>query len=437
MDRFRNRNFQGYEESDDSDIIEKISESTSFSDDEIIKKQLLNIDAKDIECKRNKEEFEDLIRCYICLLPSNNPVICRYCGNIACKTCFYKWVESHAKCGCCRKRIIKSDLISPPIIEKIYGFLTKVRNEDKKDKQCILHQEKILYFCANCIEKFCGKCLFFNSEESKKHLEHNILEYSEIKKSNYNELINQLVSAKETMNTINVNTKIYEKYKEENKIKYNVAIKAIEFFSSLIINKFQEKDNTIIQNTEKLKNLKEEINTNCMSISKNLQKIEKIEKPIDNFNIDKYYLKIKEEIDNVKELENSIEKVQNNNNNLKFKTINFPIKKLYKDIIKKEFVINDIPFKFKDEDNEYISITIPNNFYKKDEKKTFYLYPMLTFNDKIYEFSKDEEKEKENRINIINSNNTSFNYKTFIKINDLSQTEENAFNFSINIFTIY
>ena len=205
---------------DENSKIKFGSDSSSFSDEEAFKKKypLLDIDFKNLENNKRNEEYEDLIRCYICLQPSNIPVICRYCGNIACKTCFYKWVESHGKCGCCRKKIKKIDLISPPIIEKMRGFLKKVGNENKKDKKCILHHEKILYFCVNCIQNFCGKCLCFNSEESKKHIGHKILEYSEIKKSNYNELINQLVSAKEAMNTINVNTKIYKKYKEENKI---------------------------------------------------------------------------------------------------------------------------------------------------------------------------------------------------------------------------
>ena len=86
---------------------------------------------------------------------SVSPVMCRYCGNIACKTCFYRWVEDNYKCGCCRKTISRPDLISPPIIDKIKGFLKNV--EKKNNDECILHNEKILYFCVNCIKKFCGK----------------------------------------------------------------------------------------------------------------------------------------------------------------------------------------------------------------------------------------------------------------------------------------
>ena len=50
--------------------------------------------------------------------------------------------------------------------------------------------------------------------------------------------------------------------------------------------------------------------------------------------IDKNYSKLKKEIDDVHKLENEIKTIQNNNNNFEFKTINFPIKKLYKDLKK-------------------------------------------------------------------------------------------------------
>ena len=302
---------------EDSDLKDKFDDSESFSsgssctpiDYEMkFKKKypLMNNDFKKIEKNDEVVEYNDLIKCYICLQPSQNPVICRYCGNIACKTCFYKWVETHHKCGCCRKNISKHELISPPIIGKINGFLKHI-DEKNKENQCILHQEKILYFCANCIKEFCGKCLFFNSEESKNHTGHKILEYSKIKKSNYKDLINKLNKSKEIINDINVNSKIYDNYKLDNKIKYNIAMNTLDFFKKIITKKFNEKNQTIAKNTDKLNNIKEEINNNCQFISKNLQKIEEIEKPLENFNIEKNHKNLKKGIENVEDIKKVIE----------------------------------------------------------------------------------------------------------------------------------
>jgi hypothetical protein len=70
---------------------------------------------------------------------------------------------------------------------------------------------------------------------------------------------------------------------------------------------------------------------------------------------------------------------------------------------------------------------------------------MLTFNDKLYEFKCMKEKDINNSINseidennnVINCNNNLFDFKAFIKLNDLDKTKENVFYFSIYIFSIY
>lgn len=446
---------------EDSDLKDKFDDSESFSsgssctpiDYEMkFKKKypLMNIDFKKIEKNDEVVEYNDLIKCYICLQPSQNPVICRYCGNIACKTCFYKWVETHHKCGCCRKNISKHELISPPIIGKINGFLKHI-DEKNKENQCILHQEKILYFCANCIKEFCGKCLFFNSEESKNHTGHKILEYSKIKKSNYKDLINKLNKSKEIINDINVNSKIYDNYKLDNKIKYNIAMNTLDFFKKIITKKFNEKNQTIAKNTDKLNNIKEEINNNCQFISKNLQKIEEIEKPLENFNIEKNHKNLKKGIENVEDIKKVIENTHCMYNELEFKTIHFSIEQQYKDIInnkKNKIEKNLIYIEIMVEDNENICITIPNNYVEKKTKKTFYLFPMLMLNNnKLYEFnifkikdinnSMDSDEENKKINNITNCVDDSFNYKAFIKINELNQTGENKFYFSFYIFSVY
>ena len=103
---------------------------------------------------------EELTKCYICLNQSVNPVICRFCGNMACKKCFTKWIETNSKCAVCRKNIKKEDLISPPIIKNINNYINKLE-EEKSHEICKIHNEKILFFCMKCLKKYCGKCLFF------------------------------------------------------------------------------------------------------------------------------------------------------------------------------------------------------------------------------------------------------------------------------------
>ena len=393
------------------------------------------------------EDYNDLIKCYICLNPSISPVICRFCGNIACRSCFTKWVNTHFKCGCCRKNMTSFDLISPPIIGKINNYLKDIQNKKELD-QCLIHKEKILFFCVNCIKKYCGKCLAFNNEESKKHIGHKILDYSEIKNSQYNELINKLDSAQEITQEININSKIYDIYKIENKIKFMNSISAIDTLKDLIFKKFEEKNNLITNNTENLIEIKERLNENYKYIYINLQKIEKIEKPIENFNVEKNCQKLKNEIDKVKEIENQIEKIQNNNNEIEFKTFNFSVSKNKKEIMKsknKIIIKSPIYLEIQTEDESYFSIIIPKIFEKKEKiKKNFFLIPMVNINSKIYEFRKiynkdinnsmdseedEEEAKKKNNLDFIN-------YKSIIKLNELKEGD-NKFNFTVYGFSIY
>lgn len=410
-------------------------------------KKYFNFYKKKQEEKKNEiEEYDKLIKCYICFNPSNNPVICRYCGNIACKNCFYKWINNHYNCGCCRKNITIKDLISPPIINKINEFLKDIQNKSKID-QCLEHKEKFLYFCVNCSKKYCGKCLYFNSEESKKHSGHKIFDYSEVKKSKYNELFNQLVVANETDMKINENSKIYDNYILENKIKYENANFALNEFKNIIQNKYKEKNNLISENQKQLFNTKNEINDICKNITNNLKKIENFEKSIENFNPQKNCEKLGNKLEIVKNLENKIEKNQIINNELNFNIFNFEIKITKKEILKSinKSIVIKVPI--------YIEIQLEkeSNFsiiiYKEDSiKKEVYLYPILKLKNEIYQFKriivKDinnsmEENNDENG-NIINNDiyDDYYKYKLFINLNKLDDGE-NIFKFIIHKISIF
>jgi hypothetical protein len=385
------------------------------------------------EEKYNKENFEygNLIKCFICLNPSINPVICRYCGNIACEKCFSKWLNTQNKCGCCRKYMARNDLIAPPIIGKINEFLNNIKDKVEFD-QCKQHKEKYLFYCVNCIKKYCGKCLFFMSEESKKHIGHKILDYEDIKNTKYNDLINELESANEETNKIDVCPKIYNDYKFENKIKFENSNIALDNFKKHIFKEFEEKNNSIDKKIDDLYKIKNKIKETCKVIYNNLQKLENPQKPIEDFDCFKYCEILKNNIKDVTDIENQIEKIQNKNNKIEFKTTYFQIVKTYEEIIKsikKSLIIKvpiNIEIKLADEDDSYFSIIIPEKFTDKNENKIIHLFPVVTFKNKIYNFKrniiKDEDKNiEENKIK--NSN-----FVTFISVKELDN-RKNVFKY--------
>ena len=79
----------------------RVESDYSSSDSE---KDLVNINT----------DISDFTKCYICLNFSKEPIICRYCGNLACKKCLDKWKKNNDKCGVCRKIIPKDDTVRMP-----------------------------------------------------------------------------------------------------------------------------------------------------------------------------------------------------------------------------------------------------------------------------------------------------------------------------------
>ena len=443
---------------DEKNEIEEL-ESFSFPNDKkkyIVEQQKKYFDfykkkkeEKEIENKnknKNKKEFEDfnvLIKCYICFNTSKDPVICRFCGNVACKNCFYKWINIHHNCGICRKYITKNDLISPPIIGKINEYLKDIQNKYKIE-QCLKHKEKYLYFCVNCSKKYCGKCLYFNSKESKNHLEHKILDYTEIKNSKYNDLINQLIVADEIK--VNDNSKIYDNYILENKIKFENINFALNEIKSIIYNKYNEKNNLISENRKESSNTKDEISHICKNISVNLKKFENIGKSIENFNPQQNFEKLSYKLKKVKDLENKVDEIHKIYNNIDFKTLNFEIKKNKKEIweSEKESIIINAPIymEIQLEDDTYFSIVI----YKEDlQKNEIYLCPMLKFKSELYQFIRKKikdinnsmEQEKDENENKISNDlyDDYIKYKVFINLDKLDDGD-NTFNFMIHKISI-
>ena len=243
----------------------------------------------------------DLTKCYICLNQTVDPVICRFCGNMACEKCFYRWIETNSKCAVCRKNIKKEDLISPPIIKNLNNYINKLENERSHDI-CKIHNEKILFFCMKCLKKYCGKCLFFGSEEAQKHQGHNIIDYLLFKNSKYNDIINKLETSKDIKENVEEIILKNDNYKDEIKIIYEISKVAFKTFQKIIENKLQNKIDVISQYSGELKNSKEDLDKNYNDIIQNLNKLQKIDDKIENFDINKSKDELSNILDKIKEL---------------------------------------------------------------------------------------------------------------------------------------
>jgi len=219
-------------------------------------------------------------------------------------------------CGYCRKILTRFDYIDVPFMKYFPQLINYNKNlEEKKanlEEQnkilnkklnfnlCNKHKEKILYYCFNCNEKLCGICTSFTNKESNIHIGHKIFEYSEIKKSKYNEIINQLDMAKEQEKEIYNKINEYEDIKIFNEFKFKKEKQLLDKICTEIESRYIENELKIKGKESKLSKINKKVEEKCKAIKKDLVKIESLDKMIDHMNVDE----IKKEFKSLKNAEN-------------------------------------------------------------------------------------------------------------------------------------
>ena len=383
----------------------------------------------------------DLTKCYICLNQTVDPVICRFCGNMACEKCFYRWIETNSKCAVCRKNIKKEDLISPPIIKNLNNYINKLENERSHDI-CKIHNEKILFFCMKCLKKYCGRCLFFGSEEAQKHQGHNIIDYLLFKNSKYNDIINKLETSKDIKENVEEIILKNDNYKDEIKIIYENSKVAFKTFQKIIENKLQNKIDVISQYSGELKNSKEDLDKNYNDIIQNLNKLQKIDDKIENFDINKSKDELSNILDKISKIKSESLNFQNSKINIELKLNNFTISTNYNNILKaKEKELYFIRPRFvkmklmeENEKENFLKIIIPNN-----NKSSFFIYVLIKLNNnKIYpfQFLENEDNIEDGNIKISNDElNKECDKQFFIAYIPKGELSENNNNFDFYYYS--
>ena len=213
----------------------------------------------------------------------------------------------------------------------------------------------------------------------------------------------------------------------------------------MIENKLQEKINSVSKFSGELKDAKDDLEKNNNEIILNLNKLEKIDKQIENFDVNKS----KEELDlllnkiNLLTI-NSIH-MQNKEIKIDFKLNYFSIIKNYNELVsaKDKFLLINEPLLIKmklveveeKEGQSFLKIIIQSK-----NKTSFFVFILLKFNNKIYHFklkNKDDNNDdiKINVLDELKEKEGKKVYITSIPKNELSQTN-NIFYFSNYIFSI-
>ncbi|CAI2367931.1 unnamed protein product [Moneuplotes crassus] len=104
----------------------------------------------------------EILTCNICCSnKSEEFMICRFCGNNACNSCWDSVTKKKSKCFYCLQKITHQDLIRNLMVEQIRQKekIIDSRYKNQLVKKCFVHKRAGKLFCENCCCFICTECV--------------------------------------------------------------------------------------------------------------------------------------------------------------------------------------------------------------------------------------------------------------------------------------
>ena len=272
--------------------------------------------------EKERNNIRDKLVCYLCFGKIKRARLCLNCKKIACENCVKNMLLKHAKCLNCKKPSTLDDMFLLPFMDDLTSFFINIENnqikekekerekvikeinqrnfiidEDEDDdgngnfinnninnnrrnnfeekeeknkikKKCEKHRDKFIeYYCFQCKEYLCAKCLLIiNKSVFERHSDHTILPIVDFKKYNikdavdeYNKLNNSKKEIDNLLSECNLRIKNLTTKKE-------VLIKHIEEAKKQLESNIIEKINILKDISTTLENKKETIENSIDSV---------------------------------------------------------------------------------------------------------------------------------------------------------------------------
>ena len=275
------------------------------------------LNKKESEEERQKREMiekerngiRDKLVCYLCFGKIKKARLCLNCKKLACEDCVKNMLLKHAKCLNCKQPASLENIVLLPFMDDLTSFFINIENNQIKEKEkdikqrnfiidedddnnnninnnynkrnninkekeerikkkCQTHPDKYIeYYCFQCKEYLCEKCLLiFKQSVIERHNNHTILPIVEFKKYNIKEAIdeyNKLNNSKKDIDNLlsecNLRIKKLTTKKE-------IALKNIEEAKKQFESKIIEKINILKDISTTLGNKKDTIENSIDSV---------------------------------------------------------------------------------------------------------------------------------------------------------------------------
>ena len=304
------------------------------------------------EKEKERNDIRDKLKCYLCFGKINRARLCLNCKKIACENCVKNMLLKHSKCLNCKKPSTLNDIILLPFMDDITNYFINIennqnqkkhienqrniiideddneediiinnnnyrRNADNEEKnriRCSKHNDKFIeYYCFQCGEHLCPKCLlFFKQSVIEKHKEHTIASLSDLKTYNIKEAIeeyNKLKNSKDELNELFSECQLKLK---KLAIKKEVALKNLEEVKKETEWNFTEKINILKDLSKSIESKKEILENSIDSVPNSFINIINQKDLIQGKQILKELKKINSQLKSFDDLNPRIESKKNN-----------------------------------------------------------------------------------------------------------------------------
>ena len=298
--------------------VNKSNKTFMFSKDKspLKKKETEEEKRKRLLSEQERNGIRDQLNCYLCFGKINKARLCLNCQKIACENCVKNMLLKHAKCLNCKKPASLDTIVPLPFMDDLTNFFINIENEQNKNQikekeqrnfiidedeegengqnmmqlnhrqikeekqniikiKCQKHREKYVeYYCFQCKEYLCPKCLlFFNKSSVDKHQGHSIIPITDFKKYNIKEAVDEYNKLNNSYNELDKLLSECQLRIKQLTVKKDITLKNLEETKKQLESNFIEKINLLKNISTTIENKKDSVENSIDSVPNSFSNI--------------------------------------------------------------------------------------------------------------------------------------------------------------------
>eukprot|EP00899_Mesostigma_viride_P013443 jgi/Mesvir1/2209/Mv09854-RA.1 len=193
---------------------------------------------------REGSALAEIFRCYICLGKVDKAQMCPKCSKMCCLGCIQRWLEEQRpQCPHCRASLSPHEMVNCRFVGELCAEIERLEARrgrsalswytasGLRERECDVHGQTFVYYCATCARAICSDCAVFGVEHVGHSFERLSVTYERHVDSIRVEasgLCQRLQELSSLIASVDSNMERIQKAKEERVMELQVAMEAMQ-----------------------------------------------------------------------------------------------------------------------------------------------------------------------------------------------------------------